>query len=208
MDGAQTVGIRARARAVLKDQLADAALDLFEERGFDETTVDEIAAAAGISPRTFYRYFGTKEDALFGDILPGPDELRVIVIELLAESPPWEALHQAMRRVAVRIEPSAGRWKRVFRVSHVSQTLGARNLEHQIQLAEALVPLLTERLLAPAEGVRRRDAPLQASALVHAALVCFNTAASHWARGSGPERLIAAVDVAFSALGSADSRSA
>lgn len=48
-------------------EIHEAAVDLFERNGFDETTVDEIATAAGVSPRTFFRYFPTKEECVLFD---------------------------------------------------------------------------------------------------------------------------------------------
>jgi AcrR family transcriptional regulator len=56
----------------IRERLADAAFSQFHERGFDVTTVDQIADAAGVSRRTFFRYFKTKEDAIF----PEHDRLR------------------------------------------------------------------------------------------------------------------------------------
>jgi len=62
-----TIDLRTRRRNETRGEIQKAALDLFEQHGFDETTVDEIARVAGISPRTFFRYFATKEDCVLGD---------------------------------------------------------------------------------------------------------------------------------------------
>jgi len=56
-----------RKRQVARDHIEATALHLFMERGFDETTVADIAEAAGISNRTFFRYFAAKEDVVFAD---------------------------------------------------------------------------------------------------------------------------------------------
>jgi AcrR family transcriptional regulator len=58
---------RQEKKAQLRVALTRAAVDLCRERGFDGTTVEQIAARAGTSPSTLFRYFGTKEDVLFGD---------------------------------------------------------------------------------------------------------------------------------------------
>jgi AcrR family transcriptional regulator len=67
---APTSGLRERRRRETLRELSDAALDLFEEQGVHGTTVDDIARRAGTSPRTFFRYYATKEAA----VLPSTDD--------------------------------------------------------------------------------------------------------------------------------------
>ena len=61
------IGKRAANRERTRTDLAAAAMELFDERGFDDTTVDEIAAVAGVSRRTLFRHFPTKADIVFAD---------------------------------------------------------------------------------------------------------------------------------------------
>ena len=91
------VGLRERKKARTREALHDAAMELFSRQGFDGTTVEEIADACEVSPRTFFRYFPTKEDVLFGD----SEQRSTALIETLAAQPldlaPLDAIHAAMR---------------------------------------------------------------------------------------------------------------
>lgn len=98
-----TPDLRARNLARNQAEVAAVALRLFVERGFDQVTVDDIAAEAGISRRTFFRYFDSKEDA----VLPREDEALGQLRELLAERPGGEPIFATIRRVTVTLMTEA-----------------------------------------------------------------------------------------------------
>ncbi|WP_066373348.1 TetR/AcrR family transcriptional regulator [Herbidospora mongoliensis] len=91
------MGLRERKKAKTRVALIDAALDLFLEQGYETTTIDQIAAAVDVSPRTFFRYFGSKEEVA---LAPAADAQDVFLSELHdrpeTESP-FTALAHAMR---------------------------------------------------------------------------------------------------------------
>jgi mycofactocin system transcriptional regulator len=72
------------------------ALDLFTSRGFDETTVDDIAAAAGIGRRTFFRYYASKNDAVWGDFDTQLSQLQRWFDDCRPEVPLMDAVHRAV----------------------------------------------------------------------------------------------------------------
>ncbi|WP_228713698.1 TetR family transcriptional regulator [Prauserella endophytica] len=80
--GRRRVGRTTEGRRLLRRTLTVAAIDLFLESGYEQTTVDDIAAAAGVGRRTFFRYFRSKEDAIF----PSHDEVLRDIERLFAEA--------------------------------------------------------------------------------------------------------------------------
>lgn len=76
--------------------LSHVALQLFIERGFDETTVDDIAHAAGIGRRTLFRYFPSKNDLPWGDFEAGLEDMRNFLADLPADLPLVDALFAAI----------------------------------------------------------------------------------------------------------------
>ena len=96
-------GLRERKKARTRAELQRHALLLFRDRGYAETTVDDIAAAAEVSRSTFFRYFATKEDVvLFDDV----DPLMVEAFLAQAEGTPlMEALRSALRAGFDRLDP-------------------------------------------------------------------------------------------------------
>ena len=85
-----------RRPSTSRAELERVALDLFASRGFDETTVDDIAAAAGIGRRTFFRYYASKNDAVWGDFDVQLDRLRRFFDGCDPALPMMEAVHDAV----------------------------------------------------------------------------------------------------------------
>jgi AcrR family transcriptional regulator len=93
------MGLREKHRVRTHTQLAEAALALFLSKGFDETTVDEIAERAGVSRRTFFRYFESKEAAFFANMEGRLQTLR----SLLARRDPSEKGIDAVLRAVIEV---------------------------------------------------------------------------------------------------------
>jgi AcrR family transcriptional regulator len=87
-------GLRERKKQRTREQIVEAAYTLFAERGFQATTVADIAAAADIAPRTFFAYFPSKEDVVFHDF----DGLFESLEEAIQSRPEDEATIDALRR--------------------------------------------------------------------------------------------------------------
>ena len=92
-EAADPTGLRERKKLRTREAIIDAALRLFTERGFERTTVADIAAAADIAPRTFFGYFPGKEDVVFHDF----EETFASLQRRLVEREPGETAIDAMR---------------------------------------------------------------------------------------------------------------
>lgn len=91
-----------RKQALVRDAIWDAAIDLFVEKGFDETTVDDIAQAAGTSRRSFFRYFESKNDLLAQPIVSYGSALVDAIGACPARYSPYEVLRHTVMAVAKR----------------------------------------------------------------------------------------------------------
>lgn len=94
-----TPGLRERKKQRTRDALVDAAYELFHRKGYDATTVEEIAELADVSPRTFFRYFMSKEDVALAPL----DRQFTEVLAALAARPAGEPVISALRNAAVEV---------------------------------------------------------------------------------------------------------
>ena len=148
-DTTHAVGLRERKKARTREALGDAAMELFLAKGFGGTTVEEIADACEVSPRTFFRYFATKEDVLFGDTRQRCDALIDALAAQPAELTAFDALHQALRTAARDYEPQHEALRRRAEVLQSSPELRAYKAEHQGGWEEAITVELQRRQHGP-----------------------------------------------------------
>lgn len=92
--------LQARKQALVRDAIWDAAIDLFSTQGFEPTTIEEIARAAGVSRRSFFRYFSSKNDLMGQGILSYGTLLSDAIANCPADLPPLAALRQVVAGVS------------------------------------------------------------------------------------------------------------
>jgi AcrR family transcriptional regulator len=99
-------GLRARSRLKAMRTIQECALDLFDERGFGAVTIEEIAAAAEVSPSSVYRYFGTKEGLIVADEFD--TMTREMLEDLLDPGDPVDSLVRIVRAYEATPAPAPG----------------------------------------------------------------------------------------------------
>ncbi|GAB3576319.1 TetR/AcrR family transcriptional regulator [Amycolatopsis endophytica] len=128
-----------------EERLRDAAVELFAERGFENVTVADITERAGLTRRTFSRYFTDKRDVLFAGSEQLADAVRDAVAGADEALPPWQATATALRHVGdqlVRTVPTAGPRRVVIRAS---PELQERERTKFALVASAIADALRER---------------------------------------------------------------
>jgi len=190
---ASTVGLRERKKARTREAIIDAAVSLFERSGYDDTTVQQIAAAAEVSERTFFRYFDSKLDVVMA--LKEEDEnLEALVATRPADESPLEATRQVVRARMADAFAGDDRIVRQFRVVMGTPSLRSFAMDHFNEHRDGLAAAFAQRL-----GVSERDlAPQIIATAVGGALW---TVIDRWVEeGAQTERLVPLVDEAFRLL--------
>ncbi|GGD43017.1 TetR family transcriptional regulator [Microbacterium faecale] len=191
--------LRERTRRVVRQQISETATQLFIEHGFAATTIEQIAEAAGVSRRSFFRYFPSKEDVILGELVErGP-----LVADALAarpeDEPPWDALRAALLSLRQSRAQDDRAELEIGRMLYETPTLRARHLEKQLAWESLLVPVLAERIRSTAQNAAI-DPELQASAIVSGSLACLDVASKTWILGDGARNLTQLYDEAVAAI--------
>ncbi|MEV5324181.1 TetR/AcrR family transcriptional regulator [Nonomuraea fastidiosa] len=196
-------GLRERKKQRTRQALIQAALRLFEEKGYEETTLAEIAAEAEVSTRTFFSYFASKEDVLFFD---SQQRLDRAMTRLAAKTPDQtvadllrQFLEDSIEQVITgtgTYDAAALRARLVLTVPSLQARALHLLLDSQLTLAKALHEAFPDRLSL-------QDAGTAVGALIGAIMVTVMTSVDE---GKPIDEIIAAVrragDVTIAGLGS------
>jgi AcrR family transcriptional regulator len=191
--GTKPLDLRSKSRESLRAEIAEVAFRVFAERGFDQVTATEVAAAAGISRASFFRYFDSKEDAVF----VAQEEVGVDVAEALAGRPDgedaWTALRHAIDIALQPYQSNPDEMLARLRLIRCTPDLRSRQLDRLDQWKQVIGASLARRLGAD-------EGEIAVAALVAAGLGAFDAALTRWSESDGAEDLVALIDEAFAAV--------
>ncbi|HET7356838.1 MAG TPA: TetR family transcriptional regulator [Nocardioidaceae bacterium] len=188
-------GLRERKKLATRRRIKDEALSLALERGLDRLTVEAIAAAADVSPRTFFNYFACKEEALIGD----GGETAAAMLETIRARPahetPLQTLHAAITQSTMLTAAHLDRDRARARQQLVrdNPSLLPRQLAQYATVERTFIEAMAERLGADP------DVDLRPALLAAIAVSVIRVATQRWtADGNAP--LLDLVDEAFALL--------
>jgi AcrR family transcriptional regulator len=163
-----------RKRQLVRQEIARAAWLLFAERGYEDTTVVEIARAAGISRRSFFRYFSSKEDVVVGTSDALAEDVLAAFARRPASEPPLVAVERALRPAIETRLADAAESRAIMSLLRESRTLRRALLERHARLEERLALLIAVRTGA---SLRRDPTP---ALLAFLARALMDTAFNVW----------------------------
>ncbi|MFJ6071844.1 TetR family transcriptional regulator [Streptomyces sp. NPDC093065] len=193
-----TAGSRAAAqRLKMRRELAAAAMELFATKGYEATTVDEIAARAGVARRTFFRHFRSKEEAIF----PDHDDTLVRAEAVLNAAPAHEhpldtvcrGIKEVMKMYAARPEISVARYKLTREVPTLREAEIASVARYERLFTRYLLGHFDEHAHDDAAG----DDPLLAEVAASAVVTAHNHVLRRWLRADGQGDVETELDHAF-----------
>jgi AcrR family transcriptional regulator len=191
-------GSRAAAqRLKMRRELAAAAMELFATKGYEATTVDEIAARAGVARRTFFRHFRSKEEAIF----PDHDDTLIRAEAVLNAAPAHEhpldtvcrGIKEVMRMYAARPEISVSRYKLTREVPTLREAEIASVARYERLFTRYLLGHFDEH----AHDDDANDDPLLAEVAASAVVTAHNHVLRRWLRAGGQGDVEAQLDHAF-----------
>ena len=188
--------LRELGRNAIRAEIIQRAVVLLDERGFDQTTVEDIAAAVGISPRSFFRYFPTKEDIVLGDLVPLGHVVEKALMDRPADESAWSALRGALAPLVDLADSDPVAVLRSTRVALSTPGLRAKSIERHTLWAALLVPVLSPRLTTK----KQKHSEMAAGALAQSALACLYVATIAWVDSDGTASYSELLDEAFDAV--------
>ncbi|MCS0500899.1 TetR/AcrR family transcriptional regulator [Ancylobacter mangrovi] len=196
MSGRQTradrpEGLRERKRRLTRQRIAEVALRLFLEKGYDETTLNEIAFAADISRRTVFHYFDSKDAILLAWQSGAEGIFHTALADASPDSAPIDVVRDALLTMVSRYE--TGEAIAIDRLLRSTEALRARKQADYKRQEEALFAALVQKWPAPENRVRLRVVAMMG-------IGAMRIAAEAWSAEQGARSLDAHLQEAFAAL--------
>jgi AcrR family transcriptional regulator len=189
---AKISNLREQFKTNTRQELTRVGLQLFLQQGFANTTIDQIVAPLGISKRTFFRYFDTKEDLVF----EWQKEMAPALVEGLQHRPvheaPFTAVSQTLFSLAARTNENPALAFALMRLLKETPALAGREMERRTVWEQALTAALIARV-GPAVMPR-----LKARIIVGTAMTAWIAALDEWYIDGGKAELRTLVEKAFS----------
>lgn len=192
--GQERPPLRERKKAEARSALTAAAIELFAARGFSSVTVDEIADRAGISRRTFFRYFATKEDVMFDRRLSQLEAFRSMLAGAPKAAPPTLVLRNAFDALARDYQEHKQQVLAERTLFASARELMVRDLEIDRDFEHAIADAVAERSGKSAANVRA------ARFFAAAAMAVVRVVIDEWAESKGKLDLLSVGLPAFDKL--------
>ncbi len=186
----QVIGLRERKKRQTREAIQAAAFRLFGEHGFAGTTVDDIAAAADVSARTFFTHFASKHEVILGLFPEKVEALRRRLQEYPADADPLEMVRDVLRSLAASID-STRRLSLFTELAESEPALRARALEQLDVIEHVLAEAVGERLGTDP------DTDLHTRLIAAAATTTVHIAVSVWHRRGEGDDLAALVEQTY-----------
>ena len=176
----ETVGKRELNKRATREALDAAAKQLFAERGYANTTVRDIADAAGVTERTFFRYFAGKEELILDEVLGWMPVLQQAILARPADEPPLVAVLRATGDL-LRAQPTASEGSPLLLFAHGRPVngVGAGGAAFLLRIEDGLAAAVQTRLAGAA------DADVQAELTARVALAIFRSVMIESTRDGG-----------------------
>jgi TetR/AcrR family transcriptional regulator, regulator of mycofactocin system len=192
--GRNVVALHARKQDLVRNAIWDAAIDLFAEAGFEETTIEDIARAAGVSTRTFFRYFASKND-LMGQ---GMVRYRALLSEAIHDAPktasPLEVVRHTVRQVA-SVAAAQPRVRDIVKIATRSVAAREAQLSRRAEVEDAVSEAFAAR------GRTAASDEITPRLMTGLTLAVLDITFRVWSKRSGAEILDVTEDVFDSLVG-------
>jgi AcrR family transcriptional regulator len=167
--------LQSRKQQLVRDAIFDAAVETFAVKGFDDTTVEDVARAAGVSRATFFRYFSSKDDLLAQNVMDYGAALTKVIKACPSAFTPFQVMRETLLSIA-RQKVTHPRTRQVIDISLRSASARQAHASRMTEVEESVAMAFAERL------VRQSKDDLEPRLLATMTVSAMNVAIMAWYR--------------------------